>query len=737
MIGRTLSHYEIVGELGAGGMGVVYRAHDTLLQRAVALKVLPAEAMADESRQRRFLQEARAASALNHPHIVTIYDVIHEDGVYAIVMELLEGTSLEALIERGPIPVLQATAIARQIADALGVAHAAGIVHRDLKPANVIVTDRGQAKVLDFGIAKLDPVHGSGTDTNTRTALTMMGAVVGTAAYMSPEQARGERVDARTDVFSLGVVFYEMLSGRSPFAGPTLTAVLHKLIYEEPPDLRGLPDLAIPPALAATVEHALAKNPGERYQSMDAVAAALDAIAAGRAPTDPGSTAVLTSFPPKVGTSSRLFVALTAVLALGILFAAGWKAGWFRSTENKPAVPTETAALPNTPFEAFRVGQTFLDRYDRSGYPDRSIEAFQRALDLKSDYAAAYAGLGLAYWRKYREQRDRTWLEKAEPHARRAVELEPQLTMATVALASINTELGHYEPAAAALDGALVRDPESADLLGARANLRFRQRDFPAALADVRTAAALRPGDWSLPLLEGVILVTAGKAAEAVLAFERASTLAPDSALVFRNLGAAYHALGRYGDATRSFQSALEIKADPSVYSNLGTAYFFQGLYGDAVSAFEQSRKLRPNDFRSWANLADGYRFIPARKTESIEAYTRGLQLLDQEIASAPSDDDLLTRRVVMMAKRGDCDAALTASRAIAANSGRGPAGFYRLGVADEVCRRRDSAVAHILKALEGGYPPDEVARDPELIKFREDLRYHKFLGTLSRAPRE
>src|SRR5688500_4054117 len=218
MIGRTLSHYEIVDELGAGGMGVVYRARDTLLERFVALKVLPADAMADASRQRRFLQEARAASALNHPLIVTIYDVIHEDGVNAIVMELIAGTSLQDLVARGPVPVPQALSIARQIADALGAAHAAGIVHRDLKPANVIVSDRGHAKVLDFGIAKLDPARNTEAEGTHTAALTMMGAIVGTAAYMSPEQARGETLDARTDVFSLGVVMYEMLSGRSPFA---------------------------------------------------------------------------------------------------------------------------------------------------------------------------------------------------------------------------------------------------------------------------------------------------------------------------------------------------------------------------------------------------------------------------------------------------------------------------------------------------------------------------------------
>ena len=737
MIGRTLSHYEIIGQLGAGGMGVVYRANDTLLQRAVALKVLPADAMADESRQRRFLQEARAASALNHPHIVTIYDVIHEDGVYAIVMELIDGTSLQELVERGPVPVQQAVSIARQIADALAVAHAAGIVHRDLKPANVLVTPRGHAKVLDFGIAKLDPIYGTGTESNTRTALTMMGTVVGTAAYMSPEQARGEPVDARTDVFSLGVVLYEMLSGRSPFAAATLTAVLHKLIYEQPQDLTTAEGIDVPPAVAATVNRALAKNAGERYQSMDAVAAALDAITAGRltAAYAP-STSVLPA--PLPGPRRRtVVIAAGSVVALAALLLGSWQAGWFPRSQKPAAVSSEAAVeLPNNPHEALKVGQTFLERYDREGYTDRSIEAFQHAATLKSDFAAAYAGLGLAYWRKYREQRDRTWIEKAEPNARRAVELEPQLTIATVALASVNTELGHFDAAATALDEALTRDPESADLLNARAYLRFRQRDFPAALIDLRKAISLRPGDWSLPLLEGVILVTATKPAEAIPPLERATTLAPDSALSLRNLGAAYYAVGRYGDATRSFQRALEIKADPSVYSNLGTAYFFQGLYGDAVTAFEQARKLRPNDFRAWANLADGYRFLPERKSDALEAYTRGLQLIDEQIASAPADIDLLTRRIVMLSKRGDCASALEASIAVTPKSVSSPAALYRLGVAHEVCGRRDDAVVNILKALEGGYPAAEVARDPELVKFREDLRYHKFLSTHSRAPK-
>ena len=220
MIGRTVGHYQFVEKLGSGGMGEVYKAQDTNLGRFVAIKVLPSARAGDPEHRRRFRQEAQAASALNHPNIITIYDMVTEGDSEFIVMEYLAGRSLNDLIPAGGLRVPQALKFALQISDALSAAHAAGIVHRDLKPANIRVTDSGLVKVLDFGLAKLTGAGVAATpdeDSPTlsaATALTVEGAIMGTVRYMSPEQAEGKKVDARSDIFSFGAVFYEMLTGR-------------------------------------------------------------------------------------------------------------------------------------------------------------------------------------------------------------------------------------------------------------------------------------------------------------------------------------------------------------------------------------------------------------------------------------------------------------------------------------------------------------------------------------------
>ena len=231
MIGRSLAHYAVVEKLGEGGMGAVYKARDERLDRFVALKVLPADKMSDPERRRRFTQEARSASALNHPNIVTIYDIGHADGVHYIAMEYVAGRTLSELIGRRGLPLRKALSLAAQIAEGLGKAHAAGIVHRDLKPSNIMVTPDGLVKILDFGLAKLveaaePPGDAAATMTMTRTPATEEGVILGTVAYMSPEQAEGKPVDARSDIFSFGSVLYEMLSGRRPFEGETKASTM-------------------------------------------------------------------------------------------------------------------------------------------------------------------------------------------------------------------------------------------------------------------------------------------------------------------------------------------------------------------------------------------------------------------------------------------------------------------------------------------------------------------------------
>ena len=266
--GARLGPYEILSPLGAGGMGEVYLARDVSLGRNVAIKVLPSDLAADEDRLRRFAQEARAASALNHPNIVTVYGVGEADGVPYIATELVEGRTLAETMMQAPLPTKKLLEIGTQIADGLAVAHEAGIIHRDLKPANVMITRGGFAKILDFGLAKKEPLRGrvESTATTEVSPQTLPGEVVGTAGYMSPEQACGDRVDFRSDQFSLGSVLYEMATGRRAFRGKTPIDTLAAILNQEPEPIAQIQP-GVPAPLRWTIERCLAKAPADRYQS--------------------------------------------------------------------------------------------------------------------------------------------------------------------------------------------------------------------------------------------------------------------------------------------------------------------------------------------------------------------------------------------------------------------------------------------------------------------------------------
>ncbi len=329
MIGQTISHYRITGRLGSGGMGVVYEAQDLTLGRRVALKFLPPELARETSSLDRFLLEARAASALNHPNICTVYAVESDAEQSFISMELIEGQGLDSKLHGGPLPIDRLVDFSIQLADALDAAHAKGIIHRDIKPANIFITQRGQVKVLDFGLAKLTRVAGMAAETIGMTQddpgpahLTSPGSTVGTIAYMSPEQARGETLDARSDLFSVGTVIYQMATGRLPFSGNTSAVVFNAILERDPvPAVQLNPQL--PVKLQELIDKLLEKDRELRYQSAADLRGDLRRLKrsteSGRPGTQPISTPSLpAAVPPPVAlpeTSSRPSSSGSAVVA--------------------------------------------------------------------------------------------------------------------------------------------------------------------------------------------------------------------------------------------------------------------------------------------------------------------------------------------------------------------------------------------------------------------------------------
>jgi serine/threonine protein kinase len=384
--GSRLGPYEIVSALGAGGMGEVYRAKDSRLGREVAIKVLPAAVAQDPERLRRFEQEARAASAIHHPNLLTVFDVGSHEGTAYLVTELLSGESLRDLMSRGPLTTKKACEIATQASKGLAAAHEKGIVHRDLKPENLFVTKDGITKILDFGLAKVEPPQPSSANVADSSTLleTSAGTVLGTVGYMSPEQLRGERADARSDLFSLAVVLHEMLAGARPFAGNTAPEVMSAILRDEPSPLT-VPDGG-DGRLESIVRRCLEKRPEHRFQSARDLAFALETLAGAASPA-----AVPAAGSRRPSSGRRRVAALllgAAIVTGGFLLYSAWRP---KATETTALTPIRALAV--LPFA--NVSGDPAQEYFAEGFTDElttTLADFSALKVIARTSAASYKG---------------------------------------------------------------------------------------------------------------------------------------------------------------------------------------------------------------------------------------------------------------------------------------------------------------------------------------------------------
>jgi tetratricopeptide (TPR) repeat protein/TolB-like protein/predicted Ser/Thr protein kinase len=644
MIGTRLSHYDIVSEISRGGMGVVYRAVDVNLGREVALKVLPEDVVHDPERRARLVQEARAASALEHPHIAVIHEVGDAGGVTFIAMELIRGEKLSETLSRGPVAHTRALALATEIAEALGRAHERAIIHRDLKPANVMITEDGHAKVIDFGLAKLlEPPDPAPEITQTgRAPRTGPGMILGTAAYMSPEQARGSRVDHRSDIFALGVTLFEMLAGRPAFRGQSTLDTLQAVLTQPVPALpvSGGVSMDANSEIRRIIEKATAKDPDERYQGMKDLV--VDLRAARRRLESAPHAVVVPPSPPSGATvwSGRTRV-LAGVAALAVVLAATvvwWRgrpepAGTIVEPTGKPAVAVlyfdNNTGDPT--LDWLRTGLTDMIVTDLSQSPEIEVVGTDRLVQILQDLKRAddrVFSADVVLEVANRAAADRVLLGsyvKAGNTIRISARLQDARTGRIMTAERVE---GPGESSLFSLVDELTRRVKSRMIPASRtaAPLMNRPGDTPAAdaldrgLTEITTSSIEAYRFYA----EGINFHERGLYEQAEPLLERAIEIDPNFAMAYAKLAVLHHNLGMFRDRDDFAKRAIEANARLTTRER----YYIEGFYYSlrrntldrSIKAYETGLKLHPEHQASRHNLGLAF-FELGRFPEAIAQY--------------------------------------------------------------------------------------------------------------------
>jgi serine/threonine protein kinase/Flp pilus assembly protein TadD len=673
--GIRFDRYEILSKLGAGGMGEVYLAQDTKLDRKVAIKFLPESLVADEQARKRLVREAQAAAKLDHPNICSIHEVGEEDGRSFIVMQHVEGETLESRMKRKPLNLSESLSIATQMADALAEAHAHNIIHRDIKPSNVIITQRGKVKVLDFGLAKM--MGGDvAVDTEAETAmvLTQTGVVLGTAPYMSPEQLRAERLDGRSDIFSYGAVLYEIICGRRPFEAKSLAEVTSAILMRDPPPLQSRSGM-LPVGLEPLILKCLEKEPARRYQTMVELLVDLDRVSR---EWESGNVVVSINDAPTVQmdidaskrrvdwrrlVNSRAALAMIALVILAV--AATAYTQFFR----RPALtPTPGSKSVNSPaYDYYLRGKVKADSENRENN-ESAIKLLEQAVAADPNFAPAYAALARAYNDKafyFASDAEKKKLhEDAEVAVEKALALNPDLAE------------GHYAR------GMIIWTPEN---------------HFPHELT--------------------------------IQSYKRALALNPNLDDAHHQLGVVYFHIGLLDKGQEEIEKALAINpANKIARFRLGVINIYRGRYEEALAIFKTiPRAANPGLLdRTMATAL----FQLGRTQEASE-------VVEEYLRTYPTDEggNVTSVKAMLLAKAGkEREAEETIQHAVEIGKGFGHFHHtaYNIASAYALLNKPEQAVKWLQAAADDGFPCYPLfENDANLNSLRKDERFITFMAKL------
>jgi len=729
--------YELLDALGEGGMGRVYRARDTRLGRIVAIKFLQARSVADQRRQMRFLREAKAEAALSHPNLATLLDVGEaevDDPAIApppepgeepfkvpyLVLEFVPGRDLRELAHQGQLPLGELLRIARQLASGLRAAHNAGVVHRDLKPANVRVTPDGLVKILDFGLARF--VDGAAPTSDDMTELaTSEGVVVGTVPYLAPEQAAGAPIDARADLFSLGVLLYELACGEVPFRGVSTVDRLRSVLQDHPPPLDQRAP-AIPPRFAQLVHRLLAKEARDRPRDAAEVEAELEQMSREIAEAQTSTTLG----PASVAAARSSHPSLVAVLGprrsakrwtiLGLLAAAALTAAVLFFLDRRSLA--EAKRLIERGREAEELPDAQAARI--------AAVAFEQAAKARPSYVPAWTALSTALVTAWEDENIPQLLKDAESAAERAYAIDPDSPEACIAKARIERWRGNPDRALELLaplpkqgDFLYALENELAEDWNAKGDLAQAEKHYLAAIA-------ARPDYWRGWNALGVFRLGSSNFIGAKSAFEKAESLAPKNVtLPAENAASALFVQGKYAEALAAYDRIRGPEMTSRAANNRGAAYYYVGRFEDAEQAFRAAIRIAPRRPDVHRNLADTLLKLD-RPDEARQEYEEALRLVDELLTQSPSDVDLRLKRALYLARSGRCADATAYASQLEGELGASAAVAHGLARPFALCGSPVRALAELERAIDLGYPVGSLRTEDELAALRGNPKFEQ-----------